>query len=250
MTVDAAWLFAGLCVFVRAGAVLMSAPPFGTTVPVQIRILFAVVLGLAVTPVVFPHIGPVPQDLAGLLLAVGREVLVGLVIGGFVQILAAAFQSAGAFLDAQVGTATAQIFNPTLGGVASPLGQFKFMLGLVLLVVTDGHHMILKAFVGSYSLPWDGLAHAPGHALTLATKMGLLALQIAAPVAAVTLVIDLAAGVVNKAVPQSQPFLLALPAKLAIGMLVLALALPTTAAAVHAGLDTTFEHLRLALSGG
>ena len=77
----------------------------------------------------------------------------------------------------------------------------------------------------------------------------LLSLQIAAPVAAVSIIIDLAAGIVNKAVPQTQPFLLSLPAKLATGIVMLAIGLPALVIAVQNGHDFTFMHLGHVLRG-
>lgn len=77
----------------------------------------------------------------------------------------------------------------------------------------------------------------------------MLSIQIAAPVIAVTVLIDIASGLVNKAVPQSQPFLLSLPAKLAVGVVVLGLGLPTIVAAVHRGVDVAFTGLGRLLGG-
>ena len=80
-------------------------------------------------------------------------------------------------------------------------------------------------------------------------QMMLLSIQIAAPVAAIGIVIDMAAGFVNKAVPQTQPFLLALPAKLSLGFLGLALALPAMTAGLRLATDYTFKALGQMLGG-
>jgi flagellar biosynthetic protein FliR len=80
-------------------------------------------------------------------------------------------------------------------------------------------------------------------------QVSLMSLQIAAPVAAVSVVIDAAAGLVNKAVPQTQPFLLALPAKLMVGIILLGLGLPAMVVATQAGVQFTFSHLSKMLGG-
>ncbi len=250
MSFDNHLLFASLCVFARCTSMLMSAPLFGTTVPVQIRVMFGVVLTLSLVPVVQSHVGPLPPDLMSLFLAVLREVLVGLLLGGLLQFLVAAVQMAGAFLDVQVGTGSAQVFNPFLGTTTSPIAQFKVMLATVLVFLLNGHRMMIAAFVRSYDMPGPTLAPVQSEVLSFIGQMAMLSLQIAAPVAAVTVIIDVAAGIVNKAVPQTQPFLLSLPAKLAFGMVLLAIGLPALVAAVQGGLDITFDHLGHMLRGG
>ena len=86
--------------------------------------------------------------------------------------------------------------------------------------------------------------------LPLLTKLGSVSLQMAAPVVAVTVVIDLAAGVVNKAVPQTQPFLVSLPAKLSAGLVALSLGMPAVVVAVENGLDIVFRQLGVMFKGG
>jgi flagellar biosynthetic protein FliR len=252
MSLDATFLFAFLSAFARCTAMVMASPLFGTNVPVKVRVLFSLVVSMAMVPVLREHTTVIPQDLAQLAMLVGKDVVIGLLIGGMIQIMLAGFQMAGAFLDVQIGIGAAQVFSPTLGTTASPLSQFKFLLGLVLLLLLNGHHFMFQAFAHSYEMAGPSLERLDVMQTTLVSFMGqvsLMALQIAAPVAAVSVVIDAAAGLVNKAVPQTQPFLLALPAKLMVGILVLALGLPAMVVATRAGVDFTFSHLSKMLGG-
>ncbi len=249
MNLDSHTIFAGVCVFSRFTAMLMSSPIMGNQVPINVRILMSVVLSLCLVPVLQGHIGAVPLNLIQLTTSVLHEVLMGLLLGSFMQILVASMQIAGAFLDVQIGTGSAQIFNPFLGSTASPIAQFKVMLATVLIFMLNGHRMMIVAFTKSYSLSGPNLEKMQPHFLSFLGQMTLLSLQIAAPVAAVTIVIDLAAGVVNKAVPQSQPFLLSLPAKLAAGVVIMSVGLPALVTAVNSGLDITFDRLGEILGG-
>lgn len=253
MSLDEATLWALLLVFVRCSAMLLSAPLFGTAVPVQVRLLASGAVAVALLPVLHSQVGPIPQDLATMAMAVGREAAIGLIIGGLVQMLVLMVQMAGAVLDLQLGLSMAQLFSPATGVASTPVAQFKFMLGVVLLFLMDGHQMMIHAFVRSYDLPGGTLATLPQAMEAFGTLLGalsLLAIQIAAPVGAVTVILDVAAGVVNKAVPQSMPFLLSMPAKLMLGILVLALSLPAMVAAVQGGLDLTFAAMSRMLGGG
>ena len=252
MSLDSTLIFGFLAVFSRVTAMLMSAPLYGQVVPVNIRIMVGGIVAMALLPVIHGHLPVPPTDLLGILMLMGREITVGLLIGGCLQFMLAAIQMAGTFLDLQIGIGSAQVFNPMLGQTATPIGQFKFLLGTVLVLMMNGHHLMFDAFVGSYSLPPLSIESMPGMLTTLTSLIGqlmLLALQIAAPVAAVTVIIDVATRIVNKAVPQTQPFLISLPAKLAVGFLALALGLPALVGAVTGGLDITFDHIRQLIGG-
>ncbi|MBS1723220.1 MAG: flagellar biosynthetic protein FliR [Armatimonadetes bacterium] len=250
MRLDAHLLFSCLCIFARCTSMLVSAPLLGTVVPILVRILFSVVMTFALAPTLQPHIGAMPADLLGLVLAIAREAMIGLLIGAFLQLLVSSVQVAGAFMDVQMGTGSAQIFNPFLGATATPVSQFKVMLATILIFLLNGHRMMVQAFVRSYSMPGPRVGHLQDELIAFLGQIGLLSLQIAAPVAAVTIIIDAAAGIVNKAVPQTQPFLLSLPAKLAAGMVVLAVGLPALVASVQGGLEMTFDRLGHVLRGG
>lgn len=252
MSLDAGFLIGFFTVFVRCSAMLLSSPMYGAVVPVVVRMLSAVVMSLAMMPVVQDKLPPMPSNLVGLILLAGHEALFGLLIGMCMQFLMAVFQIAGALSDLQLGIGSAQLFNPLVSGTATPLGQFKFWLGLVVLFLVNGHHMMFSAFVQSFGMEGPFQADPMTAVATGASMLGqllMLSIQIAAPVIAVTVLIDIASGLVNKAVPQSQPFLLSLPAKLAVGVVVLGLGLPTIVAAVHRGVDVAFTGLGRLLGG-
>ena len=252
MSLDAGFLIAFFTVFVRCSAMLLSSPLYGAVVPVVVRMLSAVVMSLAMLPVVQDKLGPPPTNLVGLILLAGHEALFGLLIGMCMQFLMAVFQIAGAISDLQLGIGSAQLFNPMISGTATPIGQFKFWLGLVVLFLVNGHHMMFSAFVQSFGMPGPfGLdpASAVASGTAMLGQLLVLSIQIAAPVIAVTVLIDIAAGLVNKAVPQSQPFLLSLPAKMAVGVVVLGIGLPAIVAAVHRGVDIAFVGMGRLLGG-
>ena len=252
MTLDAAFLISFFAVFIRCTAMLLSSPLYGAVVPVQVRVFGGAVISLAVLPIVGGHIGPVPENIVDLIFLAGREAILGVTIGLCLQFMTAAIQIAGSFLDYQLGIGSAQLFNPNMNGSATPIGQFKLWLSLVLIFVLDAHHLMFQAFVKSFALP-GFFGGDPGYFVAqvsaLFGQLMMLSIQIAAPVVAVTVIIDVAAGIINKAVPQTQPFLLALPAKLALGMIALSVGLPSVAAGVNAGVRITFDHMGRLLGG-
>lgn len=245
MNLDTAFLYAFLLTLIRCGSMLLSSPLFGGHVPVTIRAAITAVVSLALTPVVQPYIGAMPQEIGPIAFAVAHEALAGLMIGMSLQFLMLAAQMAGSFLDIEIGFGMAQIFNPVSGTPSSLFANFKYMLAIVLLLLMNGHHLMFQAFVESYRL-----GHGMGMASLNEFKDGfvafvgelcLLALQMAAPVAAVCVVVDVAAGIVNKAVPQMQAYLVSMPAKILVGVVALSLALPLMVVSIQNGVEHTFD---------
>ncbi|MBV6459327.1 MAG: hypothetical protein HONBIEJF_02473 [Fimbriimonadaceae bacterium] len=246
MSLDSALLWSFLCVFMRLSAMLISSPLFGAAnVPQKVRIGICLVLAMAVTPIVGQSVGTIPTDWYGVASRVAAELAVGLTMGLTLQLVLQALLMAGSLLDLQVGLGAAQTLNPVIGTQVTILSQFKFLLAVVILLLSNGHLMMLQAFVASYQVSIDiGLHTVPHMAEELVryiSALAILSMQVAAPVVAVGLVVDAAMGIVNKAVPQMQVFIVALPAKIAAGIVTLAVGLPMTVQAVTTGVDSAIE---------
>lgn len=246
------WLVVFMCLFTRTSAMLMAAPLLGTSVPVQMRVLIGAVIAMALSPAIMTTSMAMPAHMGELVLMFVREALCGVLIGACMHLAVAAVEMAGSIADLQLGLMSAQVFSPTTGGVATPTARFKFMLAIVVLFSVDGHHLMLQALAKSYRLPslgFHSFADAQPHLMELVGQIFALSIQIAAPVAAVGFLVDLSAGLINKAVPQTQPFLLAMPAKLAMGLAALSLGLPAAAFGANHAISISFGALSKMLGG-
>ncbi len=248
MAFDAALIYAFLLVFTRCSAMLFASPIFGAqNTPLQVRILTTVAISGALTLLLQPKLGPVPDDLFALVGAVFHEIVAGLLIGFFVSLVLQMARIAGALIDIQMGLGISETVNPIDGVSVTVIGQFKYLLAIVLFLSVNGHHTMLQAFAASFdAMPVFGMESLPkiqAGLLSLFSSVMLGAIQIAAPLIAVSLVIDAALGVMNKAVPQMQPLFVGMPAKLAMGMVALGVTLPALAAGVSAGIEHAFEAL-------
>jgi len=221
---------------------LLLSPIFGAdNVPVQIRVFTTLALASALTFLIRPGVGEVPQNMYVLVMSIGHEIVAGMLIGAMLSLVLQAAQMAGAFVDLQLGLSLSQVLNPIDGVSVSIIGQFKFMLAMIIFLEIDAHHVMLQAFVHSYhAMPAPTFAMLPSIETSfvgLITQLSLVALQIAAPVAAVSLVVDAALGVIGKAVPQMQVFMVGMPAKIGVGMIAAAVALPALVNGVQYGVD-------------
>lgn len=254
MTLDAALLLTFLLVFCRCSALLLTSPVLGgQSTPVHIRVLVCLTLSAAMTAHLNGHIGELPTNVPELLLAVFREVGFGLLLGGLVQLVFQGVMMAGSIVDLQMGLGISQAMNPVTGVPVSVIAQFKYFLCLVLFFLANGHHTMLHAFMASYSVTADASGFTFGSALQgvlmLLGQVSLLAIQVALPVLAVTIIVDAAFGVMNKAVPTMQVMLMGVPAKVILGLTALAIGLPMMVAYTQTGTSMLFEALEEVFAG-
>lgn len=254
MKLDTLWLFSFFMIFIRSSAMFLSSPIFGTSVPPRVRILFCGAFSICLLPLVRPTITTVPSDLSGVAAMVGQEVAIGLIIGMMIQFLMLGAQMAGALMDMQMGFSMVQVFNPAAGSATTVLGHFKFLLFLVLFFLLDGHHQMIHAFASSYThhveLNTSDLMAMKNQILRFVGATSLMAVQVAAPVAAVSFIVDAASGLVNKSIPNMPVYMVSMGAKTALGIVALSLGLPLTLVALKTGIEHTMVSLSDMLSIG
>src|SRR5690606_19770419 len=99
--------------------------------------------------------------------------------------------------------------------------------GLVLIFVTDLHHLLLQALLGSYQFfPAGTVPITQDMAATISltvSKSFMTAVQIAAPFLIVGLVFYLGLGLLARLMPQMQIFFVAMPVQIAIGIMLFAM---------------------------
>ena len=224
-----AQIFAAGLVFARVGAMVMLIPGIGeAAVPPRIRLAFAFLMAMVLAPLVAPNV-IVPGTVSGTAGMVIREVLIGLMIGAVLKMFIASLATAGEIVSIQTTLGFAQTANPSLGQPQTTLSTFLSLLGVVLIMTTDLHHMFLAAMARSYTLfPFEQTLPV-GDAATLAvqTVAGSFALgvQLAAPVIVFSLVFNIATGLIGRVMPQFQIYFVSSPLAVILGLSVFALSI-------------------------
>jgi flagellar biosynthesis protein FliR len=223
-------LFAGALVFARIAAMIMTMPGLGDTpAPSRVRLSFALLMSLVVTPVVYPALPAIPLTMGELTADVIREGLIGVAIGAILRAFLAAMATAGEVISIATTLSFAQTANPTLGQQNTTLATFLSLMAAVLVMATDLHHLFIGALVRSYTLFPFGHPPPVGDFAQLAirtmSQAFTLGVQLAAPVLVFSLIFNLATGLVGRAMPQFQIFFAAAPAQVLLGLSLFALSL-------------------------
>ncbi|MEN3002221.1 MAG: flagellar biosynthetic protein FliR [Armatimonadota bacterium] len=233
MAVDVQLFWAFLVAFVRASALCLQAPVFGSRLtPAPVRIGLSAVLAAGLAPLIKSSVGAPPAEWILLMMRLVAEALIGLVMGYGVSLIIGAAAMAGELLDMKMGFGLMQLLNPVSSFPTSLLAQFHYLLAMTLFALVDGHHLLLMALARSFEASGgiEGLVPLAEHGMHtmtwLASEMMVLCLQIAAPAGGVLLVVDAAMAAVSRAVPQVPVWLIGMPAKIAIGFIALGASLP------------------------
>ena len=206
---------------------------------------FKVGLSFMVAVLVFLTFGlnqAVSDDISYVMLII-QEILVGLLLGFTAYLIITVVQIAGALIDIQIGFSMANVIDP-FTGVSTPLiGNFKYMLALLVFLSMNGHHHLLDAVIYSYGwIPISGDIFArigDGQITDFLVKTlsysFVLALQMSAPLVAALFLTDVGLGFLARTAPQFNVFVIGLIVKILIGLALLILLMP--------GLTALFEHL-------
>jgi len=228
----------------RAGAWIAIAPPFGgNLIPARIKAGFAAALALALGPRLAEQ--SVPLEIGPLIGAMLMQVVAGAALGFLAYLLFAAFQAAGAIIDIFGAFAISEAIDPVSGVSTSVFGRFYSLIASVLLFATGGHLLLVRGFLTSFeALPLDGF-RSERLAEILTADLGtffVAALQIAAPLVAALFLTDVALGLLSRAAPEMNVFLLGLPLKIFITISLVSVAIPVFPAAVSSMTDTAVRH--------
>lgn len=236
MTQDLADLFAVapelfgqfFLVFLRIGSAMFVLPVFGEAMlPLRVRLGVAIAFSLVAFPSVLPSLEDVETGGNGYLLRALAEVLTGLVIGLLLRFHIMAIQIAAAI--AAQSTSLSQLLGNNSIDPQPALGLILYMAALALAVELGLHVQFAVMFIASYQvvapgeLIGTGAAAAIRDAAVVGFRFGFI---LAAPFVAVSLLYNLALGVINRAMPQLMVAFVGAPAITLGAMIVLALTAP------------------------
>lgn len=244
-------VFSFLLVFCRLGAAMMLLPGYGSRLlATRARLLLALALTVVAVPVLGPALPRLPDSPAALVLLIAGEITIGLFLGMVAQALMVALNLAGTYIGFQSAMANAFVADPVAEQQSSILPSFLSNLALVLIFVTDLHHLMLEAVIGSYDLfvpgaplPMGDLANSLTQLVGRAFTLGL---QLAGPIMVFGLVFNGGLGLLSRLMPQMQVYFVAMPLQVTIGTLLLIATLP----AVMTWFIRFFEEGLLPLAGG
>lgn len=199
--------------FFRIGAFLMALPLFGSQlVSTRVRLLFAFVLAIIITPLV-----PMPQYdpfSPAFVLLIAEQLIIGIVLGFVVTVLFQIFSLAGQLAAMKAGLGFAMSNDPANGVSVATIGQYYMTMAGIAFLGTNGHLVMIEYLAESFEYWPIGSGFDSQRYWDILQLGGWLfekALLVVLPLAVATLIMNLSFGVVAKASAQLNVFALGFP---------------------------------------
>jgi flagellar biosynthetic protein FliR len=215
----------------RISSLFMAMPIIGTKiVPSRVRIVLAVMISILVTPLL-PPMPVIPLLSLQSLMVVLQQIVIGVSIGFFLQVLFQIFVLAGQFMAMKMGLGFASMNDPSNGVTVTVLSQFYLIITTLLFLSLNGHLVVIELIVGSFTtLPISQHGLSTSDFWDIAASGSWLfskALLVAMPVLTALLVVNLAFGVMSRVAPQMNVFAVGFPITLLMGLILIYVSLNT-----------------------
>lgn len=220
-----------LLVFVRMTGLFVVAPIFGRrNIPVYMKIAFSFFLALILVNTISLDKPLYSDSIFQYAMLVAKEFLVGLGLGYIAYLVFTGIYIAGEIIDMQIGFGVVNVMDP-MSNIQVPISaNMYFILSMLVFLIVNGHHVLIKSLFDSYSVVPIGSAVLGNglitHLLTLFTDMFFIGFKIAAPIVAAALIADVALGAISRMVPQLNVFVVGMPLKILLGLIIMVVTMP------------------------
>jgi flagellar biosynthetic protein FliR len=200
------WMF----VFLRISAFLLVLPFFTmSNFPVTMRLAVGAVIALLLAPVL-PAFHMERLDFITVLGVMVQEISVGLLLGFVSRMIFYAVDVAGSIISSEMGLNMASILDPMTQSSSPIAGTILVFLATVVMLTLNLHDWMLLGFARTYTVLPIGGAHLSNelfrNVVSQTSHVFMIALQISAPIIAVSFAITLVFAVLSRAVPEMNIF--------------------------------------------
>jgi flagellar biosynthetic protein FliR len=171
------------------------------------------------------------------LMAVFREVLLGIAIGYTARLTYTSIQLAGQLAGYGMGFGMARILDPSTRTNVTIIAQYNVVIAMLVFLLIRGHHHILVGIAKSFSaVPlgvWSPSASLVGHLNTVFASIFATGFRIAIPVMAALFLTKVALAIIARTIPQMNVFIVGFPLQISVGLIAMAVSLPFFVKILH-----------------
>lgn len=224
-----------ILILLRIGGLVIASPIFGRiNIPQRAKVCLVAALSyLCYT--IFPQTTDIQYTTAlSFLFICAGEVLLGVALAFVTNIFFAltAF-TAGQLIDMQIGYGIVNVYDIQNNTQIPMMGNVLNIMLLMIFFVVNGHLILIRMiFMTVESMPVGTLVFTPTVGLTaleVFAKAFLLGVMMALPILASGLTLEITFGVLMRLVPQIHMFVVGVPLKMLVGLMVFTATLPVFA---------------------
>lgn len=174
-----------------------------------------------------------------------KEFLVGYVIGFIVSLFTYIIIFGGELIDLQIGISMSKVFDPQSNTSMSLSATYYNILFMLLFFVGNGHLTLIHLFLnlGEF-IPYGKVVintAVPSAVLDVFCQCTVLAVKLAMPIVGIQFLLEIAVGILMKAIPQINIFVVNIQLKLFVGLILLILLFSPVASFLEQTIELLFE---------
>jgi flagellar biosynthetic protein FliR len=234
--IDTNQILTATAVFLRVLGIITLLPLFGEGgVPLRVRIIISVALSFGIYPLIPANYANLVHEavrigFSAIALLIAKELLIGVVIGFCAKLAFDGIVMSAYIVGIQMGFNTSNIFLPDSTDATNGFSAMHRILIILIFLSLNMHHIYLTSIYDTFriipigfAMPSAGLAEVM---IQTSAAIFMTALQLAAPTLVGLLFATAALGLISRAVPQANVFVLSFPVSFFTGLIIYMAMLP------------------------
>jgi len=219
-----------LLIIMRLSGCILLNPIFGRkSIPVIYRIglvLFISYFVYKAIPMQTIQISTLPT----LMIALVKEFVMGYFFGFIIQLFVSVVMIAGEVIDMQMGVSMSKVYDPQSNVSMAMSASFLNIMFMLIFFAINGHLTLIRIFIFSFGvIPLGDMTFQPElfrQMVGMLTYILIYAVKLAMPILAAELITEIGVGIIMKAVPQINVFVVNLQLKVLLGFVVMLVLAP------------------------
>lgn len=219
-----------MLVLSRVAGIFAALPVFGgRRMPTRIKAITVFMITLICFPTLSAAPPQMPSDAFSLALLALSEVMIGLTLAFISQIIFAAVEFSGQIIGMQMGLTISSILDPSQGTQTQIMSVIQTLFATLLFLSLNIHHLFIRAIMDSFKVIPMGGWHINGELINFlvirTADIFIIGIRLAAPVMVALLLTTIALGIMARAFPQMNIFMISMPLNIGLGLVVLGMTL-------------------------
>ncbi|MDF2545854.1 MAG: flagellar biosynthetic protein FliR [Anaerosolibacter sp.] len=238
-----------LLIFARIVGMLMTAPIFNqNNIPAYVKLGFSLILAFILLPILAVPTNLQLENFFQLMLLGTKELALGIMIGFICYLFFSIVYIAGHLIDMEIGFSIASVLNPMDENEEIALSaNLIFVMAILVFLSVNGHHKLIQVLKQSFDIiPIGGLTINGlmiEKLISIFISIFVIAFKFSAPIIVAIFLTNVLLGILARTMPQMNVFVVGMPIKILLGMMVLFIVFPLYIGFFEYIFDTMFEHL-------
>lgn len=217
-----------LLVLMRVSGIFIISPLFSAqNIPNILKIGFSFILSILISVTLDINIMLEGTTFVAI---IAKELMIGLIIGFISYMFFTIFYIMGQLIDMKIGFGMVNVMDPQYKVQVPLMGNFYYILAFLILFSINGHHMIINAIIDSYEFIPIGKfilnEEVAFSLINILSKTFATGFKLAAPIIGIIFLMDLLLGILARTMPQMNVFVVGMPLKILVGLLIVSVSIP------------------------